>query len=136
MKTLVDANVLSEPTRMDPNRSVVEWLRKNEHLLVVDPIVLGEIKFGIEILPKGSRRSNLNAWFDRGVSRIECLPWDAATGLRWAELLAALGRRGLAMPVKDSMIAATALRHGFRLATRNVGDFGKSGVQLVNPFEE
>lgn len=136
MKTLVDANVLSEPTRMDPNRSVVEWLRKNEHLLVVDPIVLGEIKFGIEILPKGRRRSNLNAWFDRGVSRIECLPWDAATGLRWAELLAALRRRGLAMPVKDSMIAATALRHGFRLATRNVGDFGKSGVKLVNPFEE
>ena len=136
MKTLVDANVLSEPTRTDPNPGAVAWLRKNEHLLVVDPIVLGEIKFGIELLPKGRRRSNLQAWFDRGVSRIECLPWDAATGIRWAKLLATLRRSGLAMPVKDSMIAATALHHGFPLATRNVGDFGKSGVQLVNPFEE
>ena len=134
MKTLVDANVLSEPTRSNPNPNVVAWLRKNEHLLVVDPIVLGEIKFGIEILPNRRRRSDLQAWFDLGVSRIECLPWDAATGLRWAELLAALRRSGLAMPVKDSMIAATALHQGLRLATRNVSDFEKTGVQLVNPF--
>jgi hypothetical protein len=35
------------------------------------------------------------------------IPWEAATGLRWAELLATLRAEGHAMPIKDSFIAAT-----------------------------
>jgi len=38
------------------------------------------------------------------------------------------------MPVKDSMIAATALCHGLKIATRNITDFAPAGVALVNPF--
>ena len=63
-----------------------------------------------------------------------CLAWEAATALRWAELLATLRGKGLAMPLKDSMIAASALTHGLTVATRNVGDFIKAGVPVVNPF--
>ena len=131
---LVDANVLSEPTRPDPVPTVVDWLRRNEATLVVDPVILGELRFGILILPEGGRRARLEAWFVRGVERLRCLPWDAETGLRWAQLLADLRRSGLAMPVKDSMIAATALRHDLGVATRNVRDFEKAGVRLVDPF--
>ena len=36
---------------------------------------------------------------------------------------------------KDSMMAATALTHGLTVATRNVGDFKKAGVLVVNPFD-
>ena len=39
------------------------------------------------------------------------------------------------MPVKDSLIAATALVHGLVVATRNYADFSQAGVQVVNPFE-
>ena len=39
------------------------------------------------------------------------------------------------MPVKDSLIAASALQHGFTVATRNTRDFAPAKVQLVNPFE-
>ena len=134
MTFLVDANVLSEPTKPAPNATVVEWLRRNERELVVDPIVLGEIRFGIYLLPSGTRRQRLEAWFDQGVSRIVCLPWDTAVGLRWAKLLADLRRRGQVMPIKDSLIAATALFHGLTVATRNVSDFQPAGVKIVNPF--
>jgi predicted nucleic acid-binding protein len=132
---LVDANVLSEPTRPSPDRAVVAWLREHERDLRVDPIILGKLRFGILLLPAGKPRATLLRWFDEVVRRAACLPWDAATGLRWAELLA-LRRRGKAMPLKDSMIAATALRHGVAVVTRNVRDFETAKVEVVDPFEE
>jgi len=134
MTYLVDANVLSEPTKPDPDPRVVDWLRRHERVIVIDPIILGEIRFGIHLLPAGARRRRLDRWFEEGVKRVHCLPWDAACGLRWARLVADLRSSGDAMPIKDSLIAATALVHGLTVATRNTGDFGKAGVKIVNPF--
>jgi len=134
VRYLVDANVLSEPTKPAPKASVVEWLRKNERDLAVDPIILGEVRFGILLLPRGKRRTNLEQWFNNGVQRLICLPWEAETGMRWAQLLATLRTSGKAMPIKDSLIAATALVHGLTVATRNRSDFEKAGVEMVNPF--
>jgi hypothetical protein len=134
VKYLVDANVLSEPTRPFPEPVVVAWLRANETDLAVDPIILGELRFGILLLPKGRKRTALERWFENGAKRLECLPWDADTGLVWAALLARLRARGAAMPIKDSLIAATALTHGLIVATRNRADFEKAGVGLVDPF--
>ena len=81
-----------------------------------------------------SVRRRLESWFAQGVARIVCVPWDARTGLRWAELLVRLRRSGHAVPIKDSLIAATALVHGFTVATRNGRDFSKTGVKVVDPF--
>jgi toxin FitB len=47
MTYLVDANVLSEPTRPQPNPKVVAWLMRHERELVVDSIILGELFIGI-----------------------------------------------------------------------------------------
>lgn len=134
MRYLVDANVLSEPTKPAPQLSVVDWLRKNEGEIAVDPIIVGEVRFGILLLPRGKRRAKLERWFDSGVQRLLCLPWEAETGLRWAQLLAALRASGRAMPIKDSLIAATALVHGLMIATRNRADFEKAGLKIVDPF--
>ena len=134
MRFLVDANVLSEATKPDPDPAVIEWLGHNEREMAVDPIVLGEIRFGVLLLPAGQRRARLERWFEDGVRRIHCLSWDSTTGLRWAELLAELRVSGLAMPVKDSLIAATALVHGLAVATRNRSDFEKAGLEVVDPF--
>jgi len=134
LRHLVDANVLSEGTKPDPDTRIVEWLRANERSLVVDPVVLGEIRFGILLLDPGARRAELERWFERGVGRIECLPWDSAVGLRWAQLLADLRRRGRPMSVKDSLIAATALTHDLALATLNRRDFEPARVKLVDPL--
>jgi predicted nucleic acid-binding protein len=131
---LVDANVLSEPTKPAPAPKVIEWLRHNEREIAVDPIILGEIRFGIHLLAAGKRRQRLEHWFKNGVSNIVCLPWDAAAGLRWAKLLADLRRTGQTIPIKDSLIAASALAHHLTVVTRNETDFKKAGVKVINPF--
>jgi predicted nucleic acid-binding protein len=134
VRYLVDANVLSEPTKSARDEGVVEWLRNNERELAVDPIILGEVRFGILLLPRGKRRARLEEWFQGAVQHILCLPWEAETGLRWARLLAILRASGKAMPVADSLIAATALVHGLIVVTRNQTDFEKAGVDVINPF--
>jgi predicted nucleic acid-binding protein len=113
----------------------VDSLREHERDIVVDPVILGEVRFGILLLPKGKRRTRLEGWFHAGAQRLHCLPWEAETGLRWAELLARLRASGRAMPIKDSLIAATALVHGLVIATRNRTDFEPAGVKIIDPFQ-
>ena len=134
MTFLVDANVLSEATRPEPDPRVLAWLARHEREIAVDPIILGEIRFGIVLLPAGKRRARLERWFEDGIERIHCLAWEAATGLRWAQLLADLRASGRSMPIKDSLIAATALVHGLPVATLNRRDFEKAGIEIIDPF--
>jgi predicted nucleic acid-binding protein len=131
---LVDANVLSEATKSSPSAPVLAWLRSHGDEFAVDPIILGELRFGILLLPKGKKRTALEAWFDAGMDHLHCLAWDAATGRRWAELLAELRRKGRSMPIKDSLIAATALVHDLTIVTRNRRDFATAGVRVLDPF--
>jgi predicted nucleic acid-binding protein len=131
---LVDANVLSEVTKPRPDPQIIAWLRSQEAEIIVDPVIVGEIRFGILLLRRGARRDRLERWFDDGIGRLHCVPWDAATGLRWAQLLADLRAQGRAMPIKDSLIAATALTHGLALATLNRRDFEWAQIQLVDPI--
>jgi hypothetical protein len=135
MNFLVDANVLSEATRSSPNPRVIDWLETHLRALVVDPIILGEVHLGILVLPPGRKRTTLETWFDRVCTTMECLPWDQAVGLRWGKLVSDLRRKGQPLPVLDGMIAATALTYGLAVATRNVRDFRRAGVEVVNPFD-
>ena len=120
----------------ETNVRPVSWrgFEQNEPDIAVDPVILGELRFRILILPEGSKRNALERWFDAGVGRLQCLPWDPDTGLKWAELLARLRTTGRAMPIKDSLIAATAVVHGLAVATRNRADFVNAGVRIVDPF--
>lgn len=134
MKYLVDANVLSEPTKPVPEPRVVEWLEAHESNFVVDSIVLGELYLGVLALPRGRKRARLEQWFEAVVATVDCLPWDAAVARRWAALVVGLRKKGLALPMLDGMIAATALAHGLSVATRNTRDFARAGVEVVDPF--
>src|SRR5258708_4560111 len=97
-------------------------------------VILGELLLGIFELPPGKSCARLERWFEDGVVAIHCLTWDAATGLRWARLLADLRASGRSMPIKDSLIAATALTHGLAVVTRNRRDFANAKVEVVDPF--
>ena len=115
MTYLVDASVQTEPTRPAPALAALDWLREHEREIVVDPIILGEIRFGILLLRNGKKRGALQGFVDEGIRRLRCLSWDLGTGLRWAELIASLRRSRRSMPIKDSLIAA-------------------AGVDVVDPF--
>ena len=134
MTFLVDANVLSEPTKPAPLAKVVRWLEDHEEELVVDSVVLGELYLGVLALPRGRRRERLEDWFATLVETIDCLPWDAAVACRWAALVVHLRAKGQTLPLLDGMIAATALAHGLTVATRNTRDFTRAGVEVVDPF--
>jgi len=135
MMYLVDANVLSEPTKDMADSKVVAWLNANESNLVVDSIIIGELLIGILALPRGRKRDRLEQWYESLVETIDCIPWDATVSQRWAALLVELKRKGKTVTLLDGMIAATALQHDLIVATRNTRDFQKTGVKTFNPFE-
>jgi predicted nucleic acid-binding protein len=134
MTYLVDAIVLSEPTRLRPDEKVVDWLARNEREFVADSIIVGELELGIQLLPRGRKWARLEQWFEALMDRIECLAWDAVVSRRWAQLVAELRKKGHAMPVLDSMIAATALAHRLTIATHNTRDFRHARVPVIDPF--
>ncbi len=136
MKFLVDANVLSEVTRPQASAQVIQWLREHETDFVVNPIVLGEIEYGINLAPSARKRAELQKWFEDGLRRLRVLDIDSGTASTWAELLVRLRKKGKAMPVKDSLIAASAIQHKLTIATRNTMDFQHAGVKLVDPFSK
>jgi predicted nucleic acid-binding protein len=135
MVFLADSNVISEPTKPTPDPKVDDWLERNESRIVVDSIILGEVRFGVLRLPHGRKRQDLERWFGDVVVNIACISWDSKIAVRWAALLVDLHRAGYSMPFKDSMIAATALTHNLTVATRNVRDFSRAGLRVLNPFE-
>lgn len=135
MKFIADANLLSEPTKPEPSPQVLEWLRRNEEHLAVTPIILGELEYGILLLPTGKRKKQLEVWFEKIRSTAHCLDFDSKAASSWAHLLAHLKSQGHAMPIKDSLIAASAIAHNLTVATRNTRDFKNAKVPLINPFE-
>lgn len=134
MSYLVDANVLSELTKPAPDENVIRWLRQHEQDLAVNPIILGEIEYGILTMPAGRRRTRMEEWFERVIQTLEVVDMDKETAAAWARLLAKLKKKGRAMPIKDSLIAATAIAQNLTVATRNIADFKHVGVPSENPF--
>ena len=66
MSYLVDTNVLCEPQQKRPDAKVVEWLEDNQANLYTSVLVMGEIRYGIELLPPNSaKRSQLLNWYTK-----------------------------------------------------------------------
>ena len=135
---IIDTNVLSELMRPEPAQTVVAWLQDSgDAPLATTAVTVGEIIFGLERLASGRRRDDLQDRFARFVSSEDGLPvlaYDEAAARVFGEIAAHRERAGLAIHGNDLMIAATALRHGASVATRNTGDFAATGVELLNPW--
>lgn len=137
MSYLVDTNVLSELAKPKPNANVVQWLRENERDLYVSTITIGEIRRGVEGLPVGKRRAALQTWLTGLCTRMEgrILSFNTSTAHVWGQLVARCDKANITLPSLDGQLAATALRHGLTVVTRNLSDFDKSGVKILNPFD-
>jgi len=134
---LVDTNVLSEPTQKTPEPKVLAWLRAHAGQYYVSSVTVGEIIYGIERLPHGPKRRNLELWLQITMARLQgrVLAFNSRVAAEWGRLMAEAEARGHVMPVVDSQLAATARRHGLTVVTDNVEDFKGSGVKVVNPFD-
>jgi len=136
VKYVVDGNVLSEGTKLKPVLAVRDWLVAHRGLISINPIILGEIEFVIQSLPAGRNKERMRQWLTSSIRALPVLDIDTDTAIIWAVLLAEQQSQGRTMPVKDSLIAATAIQHGLTIATRNVDHFRYAGVPVVNPFEQ
>lgn len=136
MSFLIDTNVLSELRRKRPNVSVVAWLQhRPASQLHVSVLTLGELRKGIEAMPRGERRDSFRRWLDDEVPRYfagRVLTVDGPVADRWGRLSATAGRP---LPVIDSLLAATALTHGLSMVTRNSIDFGLPELRVIDPWQ-
>lgn len=135
---LIDTNVVSETWRPQPSFVVLAWLdaQTKDSLYICTP-VLAELRFGSERLPLGSKRDRLRARIDalEAGYKDRILPFDIEAASAFGVIGAQRERVGRRMEPVDAMIAAIAVAHGMKLATRDTSDFGDIGLEVINPFE-
>ncbi len=137
MRVLLDTCVVSDLRRLkgDPGvRRAVESIESDE--LFVSVLSVGEIAKGITILKESKKKRALQAWLQAMERHYadRVLPVDLETSHIWGELTAAGQKLGKTVPGIDGLIAATALRHGLHVMTRNTEHFAAAGVLLLNPW--
>ena len=138
MNILLDTCVISELIKPAPDASVLAWTGGTpEATCFLSAITLGEVMGGVSRLPAGKRRSRLEGWFEGLLTHYESrvIPVDAEVARKWGRLAGELARRGAPTSMADGLIAATALVHGLKLATRNIADFKPFGVEVVDPWK-
>ncbi|MFQ5627221.1 MAG: type II toxin-antitoxin system VapC family toxin [bacterium] len=137
MKYLIDTCVISEFTKKSPNQDVIAWLKyANEEGLYLSVLTMGELQRGITKLPESKRKENLIRWLDdlRIRFRGRIIEIDEDIVVTWGKTTGDLEKTGIVLPAIDGLIAATAKTHNMAIITRNVSDFEKSGVDIVNPW--
>ncbi len=135
---LLDTNILSELRRPRPERKVLAFIAAQplEHLYV-SAVTFAEIRFGIEVVADASRRAELHDWLAHKVrpmfeQRVLAISEDIM--FKW-RLLVEDGRKARhTFSQPDLIIAATALDHGLTVVSRDVGDYRKARVPVLNPW--
>lgn len=138
MNFLLDTNVITEWVQPQPYPLVVAWLKEvQEERVFLSVASLAEIRRGVELMPAGKRRDHLAAWLSRDLpARFEgrILDVDSRVAEAWADIMARGRKAGSDVGAWDAWFAATAEVHRLTLVTRNVKDFEKLGVPLLNPW--
>lgn len=110
----------------------------SEDDLFLSVVTYGEIVKGIALLDEGRRKRELRQWIGDLAAHYDerILPVDRETAVSWGEITARARRSGVQIPPSDGLIAATALRHGLHLMTRNTRDFEATGVLVIDPWPD
>ena len=97
-------------------------------------MTIGEIQAGIEITREQDvgKALEIETWLNSVAETYNIIPADAHIFRRWAQLM----HRRPDHHLEDALIAATALVRGLSVVTRNVDDFKRFGVSLINPFTQ
>lgn len=137
---LLDTNVLSESRKVACNANVKNWLeQQSPATLYVSSIMLAEIRYGASLVEDQNFRHTLLLWIDTVLR-----PWfegrtlevDEDIIVRWREMVQKGREQNYTFGQPDLFIAALADVHGLCVVTRNVKDFEKAGVAVLNPWDE
>ncbi len=136
---LLDTNVISELMRPQPDATVLAWADDlDPGAVAITAMNEAEILHGLARLPEGRRRQQLQQSWDALAAELfagRIWPFTSEAAHWYAEVLCRRERLARPMATADAVIAATALAHGVRLATRNIDDFAGIGLELVNPWD-
>ena len=137
---ILDTNVISELMKPDPSKILLAWIRGQEQRnLAISVITLAEIAYGLERLPQGKRRKDLQGGFNQLINQgfhKRVFEFGSKSALFYGELCNIRLSQGLHVDAFDMMIAAIAQINGCAIATRNVSDFQGCSLELINPFAE
>ncbi len=136
---LLDTNVLSELRRPTPDANVLAFVAAQPlDRFYVSAVTLAEIRFGIERVGDAGKRSALSDWLTHRVRPMfegRVLQVTEDVMFRW-RLLVEEGRKvGQTFTQPDLIIAATAIHHGLTIVTRDMRDFERARVAVLNPWQ-
>ena len=138
MNYLLDTNVISELIKKAPNANVIRWIENHhESSLFLSVITFGELQKGISKLSDEIKADQLRTWvYEALTKRFEyrILTLDLDVMSTWGRLVGSSEKKGVKLPVLDSLIAATAMVHNLYVVTRNVSDFEHCQVSVENPW--
>jgi predicted nucleic acid-binding protein len=136
---ILDTNVVTETMKETPAPAVVSWLNDQKpSTLFLTTITLGEIGFGIRIMPEGKRRRFLQESFEKLIAEAflgRILAFDEGAARAYSEVMGRRREIGRPLAALDGQIAAIARVRGYAVVTRNVRDFVACGVEVIDPFE-
>ena len=133
MAFLLDTNVVSELRRPRPHGAVLAWLQGvDDSDLHLASVTIGEIQAGIELTREqdAGKAGEIELWLDQVSNTFNILTMDGRAFRCWAQLM----HRQSDTLYEDAMIAAIAKVHHLTVVTRNVADFSRFEVPLLNPF--
>lgn len=136
---IVDTNIISELMRHAPNEGVAGWFDDQPlEQLAITAVTVGEILYGLDLMPDGRRKADLSGRFAAVLRRAfssYVLPFDDAAAVAYARIRGDRDRAGRPISVNDAMIAAIARTQGATVATRNVADFEHCDLAIINPWD-
>jgi toxin FitB len=135
---VLDTNVISELMRQAPDELVVRWVDRFPYGEVfITAVTAAELLHGVARLPAGQRKNVLTIrvkdLLDEDFDE-QILPFDHLAAAHYAQIAAAREHLGRPISMADAQIAATCLRYGGSLATRNTKDFADTGITVVDPW--
>jgi toxin FitB len=134
---ILDTNVLSALMYLAPDKKVVSWLDRQPRTSIwTTSVTVLEVRFGLQIMPGGKRRSALIQAFDGVLDKIghRVVAFDVAAAQHAGDLMAFRHKKGRTVELRDTMIAGIVLAQHAALATRNPTHFDDISAPLIDPW--
>ena len=137
MSWLLDTDVICQPAKRRHDARVVAWLEREKDNCYTSAVVIAQLAYWVRT-KEGGQREALQVWLRRLIDAMHgrIHGFNVSVAHVWAEQEHLLERAGRRMPVEDSYMAATAVRHGLTIVTGNDRDFRRPRLKVFNPFKE